>query len=472
MPFGISPVFRRNDVPDMPQPIGKTLWRAGRIQDRPRYVTGDMIAMPLAAVAGVGVCQLPVMRVGTGSLARTLVPLLPAWRPRKKIIHAVLPSCKGLLPARQMRIDHLADRFVAFEEEYPNKRARSLSAAFDCTVAARFSMLRTNRRNSESKHMQLRTEEIESYLLVVELGSVSGAARHMALSKSVVSKRISDLERSLGVTLLQRSTRRVQPTESGRHFYEQARAAMAQLTNAAESISKTSQELCGELRILAPMSFGTLWLSPLISEFAKAHPRLHVVMELDDRLVDTGYERYDVAIRITRLGDSALIARKLAVSRRILCCSPEYAAHAGLPESIDDIAGHACLSYSNSRPGQIWAFRGHTPQAAPKIIAPRGVFTANNGEVLRDAALGDHGIAVLPLFIVSRELAAGRLIEVLPDEAPIDDGVFAVYPRTAYTSQKIRTLIQFLQQSLSPPPWEPRCESAVGTLDVKPVLSV
>ncbi|MCY1515789.1 HTH-type transcriptional regulator DmlR [compost metagenome] len=309
--------------------------------------------------------------------------------------------------------------------------------------------------------MQLRTEEIEAYLLVVELGSVSGAARHMALSKSVVSKRITDLERNLGVTLLQRSTRSVQPTESGRHFYEQARAAMRQLTHAAESISETSQQLCGELRILAPMSFGTLWLSPLIAEFASAHPRLHVVMELDDRLVDTGHERYDVAIRITRLGDSALIARRLAVSRRIACCSPAYAARAGLPASLADISRHACLSYSNSPPGQVWAFRGPTPQAAPKVIAPRGVFTANNGEVLRDAALAGHGIAVLPLFIVAADLAAGRLVHVLPHEAPLDDGVFAVYPRSAFTSQKVRTLVQYLKQAMAPPPWEAR--AAAGT---------
>ncbi|UDM52701.1 LysR family transcriptional regulator [Cupriavidus sp. MP-37] len=302
--------------------------------------------------------------------------------------------------------------------------------------------------------MQLRTEDIEAYLLVVELSSVSAAARHMSLSKSVVSKRISDLERSLGATLLQRSTRRVQPTESGRQFYDQARAAMAQLTQAAENVSKFSQELCGELRILAPMSFGTLWLSPLIARFAKSHQRLHVIMELDDRLVDTGYERYDVAIRITRLSDSALIARKLAASRRVVCCSPDYARQNGLPESIDDIPRYDCLSYSNSLPGQIWAFRGTTPHAAPKILTPRGPFTANNGEVLRDAVVAGHGLAVLPLFIVAPDLVAGRLIPVLPEVPPVDDGIFAVYPKTAFTSQKIRTLIQFLQQAMSPPPWE------------------
>jgi len=302
--------------------------------------------------------------------------------------------------------------------------------------------------------MSLRTEDIQAYLLAVELGGISAAARHMGLSKSVVSKRISDLERELGVTLLQRSTRRILPSESGRYFYDQARAAMCQLTQAAQSVSETSGELCGELRVLAPMSFGTRWLSPLMAEFGKAHPRLHLILELDDRLVDMGYERYDVAIRITRIGDSALIARKLATSRRVLCCSPDYAERAGLPETVEDIGRHACLAYSNSPPGQVWAFRGQSGHAEPKTITPRGIFTANNGEVLRDAAVAGHGLAVLPRFIAWEDLRAGRLVEVKPGAVPLDDGIFAVYPRTAFSSAKLRALVLFLQQSLSPAPWE------------------
>jgi len=302
--------------------------------------------------------------------------------------------------------------------------------------------------------IHLRTEEIEAYLAAVELGSISGAARHMSLSKSVVSKRITDLERQLGVSLLQRSTRRIQPSESGLHFYEQARAAMAQLTQAAESLSQHSGELCGELRILAPMSFGTLWLSPLIAAFGNAHPRLQLILELDDRLADTGHERYDVAIRITRLGDSSLIARKLATSRRVVCCSPGYAQRAGLPASLDDIGRHACLTYSNAPPGQLWTFRGRTPNAPPRVLTPRGTFTANNGEVLRDAACAGHGLAVLPLFIVAGDLRAGRLVDAMPGETPVDDGIFAVYPRTSFASPRIKALVEYLQAALSQPPWE------------------
>lgn len=302
--------------------------------------------------------------------------------------------------------------------------------------------------------MQLRTDELEAFLLVVEQGSVSGAARHLNLSKSVISKRLSDLERTLGVLLLQRSTRRVQPTENGARFYEETRSALAQLTRAAETISQNSQELCGELRILAPMSFGTLWLSPLLSRFAAANPKLNLVVDLDDRLVDTEHARFDVAIRVTRLGDTAMIARKLAASRRIVCCSPAYAQRAGLPKTLDDITRHACLTYSNAPPGQIWAFQGPTPRSAPRVVTPRGQFTANNGEVLRDAATSGQGLAVLPLFIVADDIRAGRLINALPNETPLDDGIFAVYQRTPFVSHKLKALILFLQQSLSPPPWE------------------
>lgn len=310
------------------------------------------------------------------------------------------------------------------------------------------------RRTCKGTLMSLRTEDIQAYLYVVELGGISAAARRMGLSKSVVSKRISDLERELGVSLLQRSSRSIRPSESGRYFYEQARAALSQLDHAAQAVSDAARELCGELRVLAPMTFGTRWLSPLIAAFARDHPRLNLILELDDKLADVGYERYDVAIRITRLGDSSLIARQLAVSRRLLCCSPAYAERAGLPRGLDDIAQHACLAYSNSPPGQVWAFADPSAKGGRRSITPRGVFTANNGEVLRDAALAGQGLAVLPRFIVWDDLRAGRLVDVLPELPPVDDGIFAVYPRSGFGSVKLRTLVQYLQASLARPPWE------------------
>ena len=318
--------------------------------------------------------------------------------------------------------------------------------------------------------MSLRTEEIEAYLAAVEHGGISAAARQMGLSKSVVSKRISDLERELGASLLQRSTRRIQPSEVGRYFYEQARAAMNQLTQAAHSVSEAAGEVCGELRILAPMSFGTRWLSPLIAEFGKANPRLRLSLELDDRLVDLSYEGYDVAIRATRLSDSSLIARKLAPSRRVLCCSPAYAARAGVPETLEDIGRHACLSYSNSSPGQIWSFQSGEHDDGVKSITPRGIYAANNGEVLRDATVAGCGLAVLPRFIAWEDLQAGRLIEIQPGATPVEDGIFALYPRNAFGSAKLKALVQFLQASLSPPPWEVS-GSSIACAEVVPLFA-
>jgi len=309
--------------------------------------------------------------------------------------------------------------------------------------------------------MSLRTEDIQAYLLAVELGGIGAAARDMDLSKSVVSKRITDLERELGVSLLQRSTCGVLPTEAGRQYYEQARAAMTQLLQAAQNVSANARELSGELRILAPMSFGMRWLSPLLAEFGRVNPRLHLMIELDDRMGDAESGRHDVAIRITRLGDIGLVARRLGTSRRVLCCSPDYAARAGLPQTLDDVATRACLGYSAASPGQVWAFRDEASGGTAKTLAPRPVFSANNGDVLRDAAVAGHGFAVLPHFIVADDLRAGRLIEVRPGAVPVDDGIFAVYPRSAFGSVKLRALVQFLQQALSPAPWEGQASSDV-----------
>ncbi|MGA4815826.1 LysR family transcriptional regulator [Pseudomonas aeruginosa] len=171
--------------------------------------------------------------------------------------------------------------------------------------------------------MSLRLEDIQAFLNVVELGSISAAAERMSLSKSVISKRVSDLERHLGVRLLYRSTRNVEPTEAGGFFYKSAKASLQDLNNAAESVALRENDLCGELRVMAPMSFGTLWLGPLVMEFMARNPRLEVVLQLDDRIVDFEKEGYDLAIRITRLQDSSLIARQLGTSRRVVCCSPE-----------------------------------------------------------------------------------------------------------------------------------------------------
>ncbi len=281
--------------------------------------------------------------------------------------------------------------------------------------------------------MSLRLEDIQAFLNVVELGSISAAAERMSLSKSVISKRVSDLERHLGVRLLYRSTRNVEPTEAGGFFYKSAKASLQDLNNAAESVALRENDLCGELRVMAPMSFGTLWLGPLVMEFMARNPRLEVVLQLDDRIVDFEKEGYDLAIRITRLQDSSLIARQLGTSRRVVCCSPEYLERHGPLQRIEDILCHPCIGYSHNTPSQLWSFEPRVAGEPARMITPRGRFNTNNGQTMRDAAVRGLGLAMLPLFIAAEDLAAGRLAGGLLAAADRQQRV--VHPRVVLQRQ-------------------------------------
>ncbi|VFT33168.1 transcriptional regulator [Pseudomonas aeruginosa] len=262
--------------------------------------------------------------------------------------------------------------------------------------------------------MSLRFDDIEAFLNVAELNSVTSAAERMSLSKSVISKRVSDLERRLGVRLLYRTTRNVEPTEAGHFFYKAAKASLQELNNAAEIVALRENDLCGELRIVTPMSFGTLWLSPIIADFMSQHPRLEIVLQMDDRLTDFEKEGYDLSIRVTRLDDSSLIARPLANSQRVVCCSPDYAERHGTLDTLEQLMQHECLGYNNATPSQVWTFEPAFPGAKPRAVSPRGRFSSNNGQAMRDAALRGQGLALLPLFIVAEDLKNGRLVDAAP----------------------------------------------------------
>lgn len=310
-------------------------------------------------------------------------------------------------------------------------------------------------RRKEQSMRSLDYEDIRAFMLVVERRSITGAARHLNLSKSVVSKRISDLERDVGNQLLLRSTRGAVPTDAGLTFYDAALDSTRRLDAAVEAISERTHTVSGELRIAAPVSLTQLWLGDVMASFAAAHPDLRLAVELDDRIANIEAERFDVAIRVARLPDSALIARRVGVSRRVLVCSPEYIRKHGAPASLDDVMNHRCLCYSNAAISQTWSFRAAaTDITKPRTLSPRGVFTSNNGDLLRDAAVRGLGIAVLPTFVVAQDLGAKRLVRILPDEHPVDDIIYAVYPRTPYTASKLRAFIDHIRVALINPPWD------------------
>ena len=303
--------------------------------------------------------------------------------------------------------------------------------------------------------MQIRLDDILAFVQAMETGSISAAAQRMGLSKSVISKRITDLEVVLKVELLHRSTRGVVPTDRGVAFYQRAHSIMQQLDQAAEELIEQNGELCGSLRIAAPMTFGTTYLGPILFTFMNRHPRLGLALNLDDKFTDLPGEGYDLGVRIGRLHDSSLAARKLAVSRRVVCCSPAYAQRAGLPATIEELAGHACIGYANVSAGHIWQFDSAEAGGMPRSLVVRSRIVTNNGESIRDATIAGLGISILPVFIVTKALASGQLINVLPNACPVADTIYAVYPQNRHLPAKVRAVIDHLVAVFEgEPPWK------------------
>jgi DNA-binding transcriptional LysR family regulator len=289
--------------------------------------------------------------------------------------------------------------------------------------------------------MAWRMDDMVAFLRVVEKGSVTAAAAQLALAKSVVSKRLRDLEAALGVQLLRRTTRRVVATEQGRALYARMSPLLRELDDAVEEVVESEGPLRGRLRIAAPMSFGTLYLGKVLLDFAREHPQLELALDFDDRMLDLVAGGHDLAVRI---GTS-----------RALCCSPGYASERGLPRSIDDIAHHASIDYANLTAMRLWQFEPARRGEPPRSVATRSRIVANNGETMRDAALAGLGLALLPRFIAAPALRDGRLIEVLPDIEPVASPLAALYPPTRRVSRKVRALVDHLVRAFrNPAPWE------------------
>lgn len=291
--------------------------------------------------------------------------------------------------------------------------------------------------------------EIETFLAVMDVGTISGAAARADLSKSVVSKRISDFEATLGAALFTRRAGRLTPTESAHALAERLRAAMAELTAATESVNLGTANLRGRLAVSAPMSFGVRHLGPHLASFAEAHPDLDLVIEYDDQIIDLSRMGFDIGLRIGVLRDSTLMSRKLSEDPRAIVASPDYLARSGPLRSIDDLPHHQAVGYLNRRLGDVWSFV--PPSAVPR---PSRV-TANNGDAIRDMAIGGLGLAVLPMFIVHDALTSGRLVRVLPDAVLEPLQIAAVWPRVRPLPRKIRMFVDHLVKAFERrAPWE------------------
>lgn len=293
-------------------------------------------------------------------------------------------------------------------------------------------------------------DSMYAFTQVVDAGGFAAASRKMGLSRSQVNKLVINLEDSLGVQLLQRTTRKVAPTKTGLAFYERCRAILADVAEAEESITQYQTQPKGILRINAPMSFGTEYLAPLLPDFLTQHSELKVELVLNDRFIDPIEEGFDISIRISAQPTaSSLIVHTLCPAPRVLCAAPDYLEQHGTPRHPDQLKHHSCLHYGYLAPLHLWQLKG--PDQTHRIQV-QGALCSNNGEVLRQAALKGLGIALLPIFLVGEDLKGERLQVVLSSYDSPGIAVHILYPVSKHLSAKVQLFTAFLQTHLGQDP--------------------
>jgi len=294
---------------------------------------------------------------------------------------------------------------------------------------------------------------------VVKARSFSGAAQRLGQSRSRVSKAVARLETALGVVLLHRSTRRLGLTEVGEAYFEHCERIVDELALADNTVHRLHQAPRGTLKVSASVAFGTLHVAPALPRFMAQFPELKIDMTINDRLVDLVDEGYDLALRITPAPDDHLVARRLAPIRRKVCGSPDYLARHGLPRRPEDLKHHNCLDYTHMSTQGEWRLNGPDGDMA---IPVSGSLRINDDEALSQAVVGGLGLALLPTFIIGRELQAGRLIEVLPGYVPVERFLYAVHWPNRHLPPKVRVFIDYLLQRFGGEPYWDRPDSAPG----------
>lgn len=284
--------------------------------------------------------------------------------------------------------------------------------------------------------------ELAVFVKAVEQKSISAAARSLRLSAAAASHRILQLEEQMGVRLLNRTTRSLQPTEAGLIFYEHALEVLGAVERAENSMATASGVPTGKLRVTAPLGFGRKFLAPLVSEFHALYPRLEICLRLSDHVIDLLSESVDVAVRMAVLPDSSLVVRKIADCPRVLCASPGYLDQNGRPASPDDLLQHNCLllRYPGSSQAR-WTLRG---PAGPETINVGGSFDADDGDVLTCWALQGAGIALKPYWEVADHLRRGELEVVLPSFPPEQVSLTLLYPNKSLLPARVRLFADFL----------------------------
>jgi DNA-binding transcriptional LysR family regulator len=301
-----------------------------------------------------------------------------------------------------------------------------------------------------------RFENMRAFVTVVETGSFTAAADRLDSAKSAISRRVSALEEQLGVQLLRRTTRRINLTETGRSYYERSAQILADVSEAESAVAQEHGELRGNLRVALPLSFGLRHMCEPVAGFGRRHPRVDFDLDFNDRRVDLVEEGMDLAIRIGKLPDSSLIARRLFDSRTVVCGSKRYFDEHGTPQTPDDLRSHQCLVYGNLTDPRKWVCKDTAGHRVQVEVNPS--MTATSGDFLCAAAIQGLGIAMQPTFIAGEAISRGELVPILTRyDWPVTPA-YAVYPPTRHLSYRVREFIDYLAQYFSGTPrWDEDC---------------
>ncbi len=302
--------------------------------------------------------------------------------------------------------------------------------------------------------------EMSIFSRVVATGSLSSAARELGLSPAVVSRRLAALEARLGVRLLNRTTRSLRLTDEGATYYEHCARLLSEIEEADAAVSAGRVEPKGPLKVALPSAFGHLHVAPLIPRFAKRYPDVQLQLSLSDRAVNVVEEGFDLAVRIAKLADSSLAARKLAPNHRVVCASPAYLRAHGTPRTPEDLEAHNCLTTREL--SMNWEYVGPEGQAGSVRVSGR--YACDNWEVLREWAVAGLGVALKSTWDVRDQLQDGSLIQLLPGYTfDADVAIYAVYPHRRLLPAKTRAFIDFLADSFGEPYWDKPTEAALSS---------
>ncbi|WP_428503281.1 LysR substrate-binding domain-containing protein [Roseateles sp.] len=295
--------------------------------------------------------------------------------------------------------------------------------------------------------------QLHALSVIAQLGSFTKAAQRLGLSKAAVSQRIADLERQLGQNLVARTTRSVRLSEAGQRLVAETAAPLAQITAALGASRDAVGQPRGRLRLSAPVALGRQHLAPLLNRFCQDYPEIQIELDLSDRLVSLAQEGFDLAVRHCSAPPDSHVAVKLCDSRALLLASPAYLRQRPAPHRPEDLAKHACLAYLRPGPAQ-WLFeRQDGGQEVERVkVQVQGPLRAGNSEILREAALGGLGLALLPDFSAAEALARGELVELLPDWRPVGffgDAIYALRPWSSATPRPVQLLVTALRQALA-----------------------